>query len=197
MSEHTKEVLPVRPIFDFELMLSLLQETRLGGQVMEQLAETWERWLSELHAVKLDTGKNRYLVIWLGEAAEQDIDGAWEKSPSEGFRLNALAQTMIMCAVYQVLPEVEDAGCAPAPAPTDALRAALEAEGIPYQEPEGPTLCRKFSVLTHFPFRGACDICHLRENCPKANGNAESFHTVELPGMNAAAPESGNFPNER
>ena len=28
----------------------------------------------------------------------------------------------------------------------------------------------KYSVLTPYPFRGACDICYLRKECPKANG---------------------------
>lgn len=38
MSEYNKEMPAVRPVFDMELMLGLLQETRLGGQVMESLA---------------------------------------------------------------------------------------------------------------------------------------------------------------
>lgn len=182
MSEYSKEVLAARPVFDMELMLGLLQETRLGGQVMEDLAEAWERWLPHLRALTLDTEGGRYLAIWLDEDVERDVDATWGRSATEGFRLNALAQTMIMGAVYQVIPEVEAAGCAPAPKPTPALESALKAEGIPYQEPGGPTLCRRFSVLTHVPFRGACDICHLRDHCPKAAANAESFHSVVLPG---------------
>lgn len=182
MSDYSKEMLAVRPVFDMELMLGLLQETRLGGQVMESLADAWERWLPHLRAMTLDTGGKRYLAVWLDEDVERDVDDTWNRSASEGFRLNALAQTMIMGAVYQVIPEVEAAGCAPAPKPTPALEAALAAEGAPYQEPGASTLCRRFSVLTHVPFRGACDICHLREACPKAVVNAESFHTVVLPG---------------
>lgn len=183
---HTTEKLAVRPVFDMELMLGLLQETRLGGQVMETLADAWERWLPLLHALKLETGQGRYLAIWLDETVEGEVDDTWARSATEGFRLNALAQTMIMCAVYQIEPEVEDAGCAPAPRPCDELRDALEAEGIPYQDPSGPTLCRRFSVLTPFPFKGACDICHLRPDCPKAHGAAEAFHSVELPGETPA-----------
>ena len=180
MSEHTREILLVKPIFDMELMLGLLQETRLGGQVMEDLADAWERWLPHLHVMKLDTGKIRYLLVWLDEDVETEVDNTWKESATDGFRLNALAQTMCMCSVYQVEPEVEDAGCAPAPRPTEALRLALETEGIPYQE-DGPTLSRRYAVLTHFPFRGACDICFLQPDCPKANGVQDTaFHTVEL-----------------
>lgn len=182
MSDYSKETLAVRPIFDMELMLGLLQEKRVGGQIMESLANAWERWLPLLHALTLDAGGKRYLVIWLDEGVEREVDESWARSATEGFRLNALAQTMIMGAVYQLIPEVEEAGCAPAPRPTSALSSALEAEGVPYQEPGGPALCRRFSVLTHMPFRGACDICHLSAHCPKAAANAESFHSVELPG---------------
>ena len=182
MSEYSKEMPAVRPVFDMGLMLGLLQETRLGGQVMESLADAWERWLPHLRAMILTVESKQYLAIWLDEDVEREVDDTWGRSATEGFRLNALAQTMIMGAVYQIVPEVEAAGCAPAPKPTSALGAALEAEGVPYQEPGGPTLCRRFSVLTHVPFRGACDICHLRARCPKAAANAESFHSVELPG---------------
>ena len=176
---HTREVLPVKPIFDMELMLGLLQEKRLGGQVMEDLANAWERWLPKLHVVKLDTGKIRYLLVWLDEEVETEVDDLWAKSASDGFRLNALAQTMCMCAVYQVEPDVETAGCAPAPKPTESLREALEREGIPYQE-AGPTLSRRYAVLTHFPFHGACDICFLQKDCPKANGMQDTINTIEL-----------------
>ena len=179
-SAHTQEILPVKPVFDMELMLGLLQETRLGGQVMENLADAWERWLPHLHVMKLDTGKIRYLLVWLDEDVETEVDETWGKSATDGFRLNALAQTMCMCAVHQAEPEVEEAGCAPAPKPTESLRHALAAEGVPYQE-DGPTLSRRYAVLTHFPFRGACDICFLQPDCPKANGSRDSsFHTVEL-----------------
>lgn len=123
--------------------------------------------------LKLDTGKIRYLLIWLDESVEKEVDEAWAKSATEGFRLNALAQTMCMCTVYQAEPEVQDAGCAPAPRPTEALRQALAAEGVPYQE-DGPTLSRRYAVLTHFPFRGACDICVLQPDCPKANGSTDA-----------------------
>ena len=53
MSEYSKEMPAVRPVFDMELMLGLLQETRLGGQVMESLADAWERWQPFLEVVDL------------------------------------------------------------------------------------------------------------------------------------------------
>jgi hypothetical protein len=186
MNEYRREIVPVRPLFDMEHMLGLLRETRLDGEVAEKLAEVWERWLSELRAVVLDAGRGRYLAIWLEEAVEKEVDGVFAASPSEGFRLNALAQTLCMGAVCQILPEVEEAGCAPAPRPDEALRAALAGEGVPLRDPSAPSLCRRFSVLTHYPFRGACDACFLEDNCPGTGGREEAFHSVLLPGEEAA-----------
>ncbi|MBQ3170829.1 MAG: hypothetical protein IJB53_02740, partial [Mailhella sp.] len=147
MSTHTKEVLQVRPISDFELLLGLLSETRLGGSVLEEMANTWERWLPKLHALKIETGKGRYLALWLDPEVEEEVDAERAKSAEYGYRMSALAQTMIQCAVYQLLPEVEEAGCAPAPQPTALLCDALAAEGLDYQE-DTHSILPKYSVLT-------------------------------------------------
>ncbi len=179
MSSYTKKNLDVRPIFDFELLLDLLQEKRLGGKVLEELADTWERWRPLLHAIMLETGNKRYLALWLDTAVEQEVDEQWAKSSEYGYRLSALAQTMCQCAIYQILPEVEEAGCAPAPQPTEALAEALAAEGLDYQTITHSML-PKFSILTYYPFHGACDICHLRGECPKANGQANQFRSFEI-----------------
>ena len=66
-------------------------------------------------------------MVALDESVEQDVDKAWESSPSNAFLYIALAQSMCMAAVHAVIPEVQDAGCAPAPNPTATLREALEA----------------------------------------------------------------------
>ncbi len=181
MAEYTKEVLAVQPYFDMEAVMSLLQETRIGGQVFEYLVNTFERLAKELNAVVLKTEKGDYLAVWLNESVEQEADRIFAEDPEKGFRYNCVGQSVVMNAVYQILPEVEQAGCAPCPEPNEAVAEALKAENIPYIEGE-PTLVRRFSVLTSLPFRGACEICYLREACPKANGQSDSFHSVELPG---------------
>lgn len=181
MSQYTKEILNIQPYFDTEAIMALMQESRLGGKVLEDMVNTFERWSKELNCLALKTKKGDYLAIWLNESVENEVDKKWDEDPEVGFRLNCVGQGLIMNAVYQVMPEVENAGCAPCPAPNDAIEDALKSENIPYKEGE-PTLSRRFSVLTTMPFRGACDICYLNETCPKANGQGDSFHTVELPG---------------
>lgn len=94
---------------------------------------------------------------------------------------------MCMSAVQEVLPQVEDAGCAPAPRPTEALREALSGLGLEYCE-DAPTLNRRFALVTHYPFKGGCEICHLQSNCPKGQGKSEAASVV-LPGYERGAGE--------
>lgn len=182
MSKYTTEILPIKPYFDTESIMGLLQETRLGGKVLEDLVNTFERWSDHLTCKVFKFEKDNYVAVWLDESVEKEIDEKWGDAPETSFRLNCLGQNLVMNAVYQILPDVENAGCAPCPAPNDALAEALKAENIPYIEGE-PTLVRRFSVLTTVPFRGACEICYLKESCPKFNGQSDSFHSVELPGF--------------
>ncbi len=178
---YSKENIDIEPSFDFFSLLELLEEKRLGGEVLDELGDAWDRWLDKLHVYRLKVGKIGYLVTWLDESVEEEIDTKWSESPEDSFRFNCLAQNLIMTAVQTVLPEVLDAGCAPAPKPTDSLIDALEDMQIPYND-DVTALTRRFATLTHFPFRGACEICYLQENCPKAQANAQSFHSVELKG---------------
>ncbi len=177
--EYTKQKIEVEPYFDFFSLLNLLDEKRLGGEIIDELGETWDRWLKHLHVYTLKVGKIGYLVAWLDEEVEKEIDEKWGDSPSDSFRFNCLAQNLIMSTIQDVLPEVEEAGCAPAPKPTDSLIEVLEEVGIPYNQ-NASALSRVFATITHHPFRGACEICYLQEDCPKAKGKADSFYSVEL-----------------
>ncbi len=180
MSSYTYEKIEIEPYFDLELIMRNSEETRIGGQLFERFASLWDKWKNELNVYKVDTGKIKYLVTWLPESVEEEIDNSWAEAPSKAFSDNALAQTLCMGAVHEVLPDVESAGCAPAPRPTDTLRAALSELGVPYKE-DGPSLSRRFAVVTHYPFKGACEICYLQKNCPKGQGQAGAA-TLLLPG---------------
>ena len=176
---HSAEPLAMHPYFDLELIMSLGQETRLGGAVTERLMRMWEQWLSEAHALRIQTDSLAYLAVWLNEKVEEEVDKAWEQSPSDAYLYNTLAQALCMSAVYGLLPETLEAGCAPAPRVTDTLREALSAEGLPYT-PSG-TLARRYAVVTNHPFKGGCEICSLQHACPKAQGAGEDA-SILLPG---------------
>ena len=181
MAEYTVKDIPVVPEFDLELVMATSQETRIGGNLMDALAEAWDCWAPHVRARHIETEKGGLLLIWLDEAVEEDVDEKWEESPSEAFMYNALAQVMCMGAVHALVPQVEEVGCAPAPKPSDVLADALEAEGVPYAVMGEPGLARRFAVLTPYPFRGGCEICALRQECPKVGG--DRGNSVTLPGF--------------
>jgi hypothetical protein len=181
MAGYFSEDLAATPQFDLELFLNTSKETRIGGAVMDFLGNTWDRWLPHARARHIETDCGGYLLAWLEKTVEEEVEEKWKESPSEAFLLNVLAQVMCMGIVHGLLPEVEDAGCAPSPRPTDSLAAALEAEGVPYIKSGEPGLVRRFAVVTPDPFRGSCEICSLREHCPKAGGDGAP--SITLPGF--------------
>ncbi len=181
MSSYTIENIEITPYFDVELIMRTAQETRIGGQAMERITALWQDWVTKIQARTIDTGKVKYLAVWLPESVEDAIDTAWAESPSQAYLDNSVAQTLCMEAVHSVLPQVQDAGCAPAPRPTDTLRAALQEAGIPYKD-KGPILSRLYGVVTHYPFKGACEICSLQQECPKGQGQGGAASVV-LPGF--------------
>ncbi len=178
---YTKEILEDKPSFDMFALLELMQETRMGGEILDELGQKWDEWLEHLHINTLKIGTIGYLLVWLDKKVEEEIDSTWSNSPEESFRFNCLAQCMIMSCVHMVQPMVEEAGCAPAPRPTDNLIDTLEDIGVPYNA-NLSSLSLRFATLTHNPFKGACEICHLQQDCPKAQGKSDSFHSVEIPG---------------
>lgn len=181
MAEFTVKELPAQSEFDLELLMAVSQETRIGGDLMDALSDAWDCWIPHARARQIETEKGSYLLVWLDEAVEDDVDEKWEEAPSEAFMYNALAQVMCMGIVHMLVPQVEEVGCAPAPVPTDALADALEAEGVHYLAVGEPGLSRRFAVVTPYPFRGGCEICALLKKCPKAGGDKGA--SVTLPGF--------------
>ena len=159
------------PYFDLEFFLRTAGETRLDGKEVEACLALWEEWSAALAQKEVEAGGRRFLAVWLEEAVEAAVEAAWENSPSHGYRLNALAQTLCMCAVHERVPEIEDAGCAPVPAASAALASALEAAGLPARAGDALTLGRRYAVVTRIPFGGACEVCILQASCPRSGAS--------------------------
>lgn len=179
MGACTVEKLECTPEFDMIGFMELSQENRIDGKVMQTLTRLWEDWQTKLSVCKLVCGKISYLLVWLPEEVETYVDETWDKTPSEGYLANSLAQYLCMQSVNTILPQVEDVGCAPAPRPTASLKEALAEFDLAYRE-DIEVLNRRFAVVTFYPFRGGCEICHLQPHCPKGNGDSDS--TIVLPG---------------
>ncbi|MBQ9536395.1 MAG: hypothetical protein IJU79_01245 [Desulfovibrionaceae bacterium] len=170
-----------RPTFDLFAFMEMSHENRIGGATLERFEHLWEEWCSSLSAYLIDTGKIKYLVVWLPQSVEELVDKTWKATPSEGFLLNSLAQFLCMSFIQLVLPEVDESSCAPSPRPTPTLRACLEKLGVPYKSPTSSLLSLQYAIVTHYPYRGGCEICHLQDHCPKGQGRAEDASVV-LPG---------------
>lgn len=179
----------VKPYFDMEAFIFLSRETRLGAGAAERLAWLWCQWLELLKVREVSMGEISWLAVWLPENVEDLVDETWGKSPSEGYMVNSLAQFMCMSSVQELLPQVADGACAPSPRPAQALREALAGIGIPYKE-DTPLLSRRYAVVTHYPYRGGCEICYLQSRCPKGQGQAESAGIV-LPGYEREEENKG------
>lgn len=167
-----------RPEFDLEEFMNFAHESRISNEALQHLLSLWEDWSASLNAREIKNGKNSWLALWLPEEIESKVDEIWDKSPGEGFLINSLAQYLCMSAVNDLLPEIGDGGCAPAPRPHPDLARGLEEIGLGQM---GPALARRYAIVTYFPFRGGCEICNLQEDCPRNLGEP-AFATVTLPG---------------
>lgn len=178
MSEPIITDLPVQPFFELEDFMNFSKENRLDSDTLEVLATFWEKWTNLLRASRLESGKNSWMVVWLPKSIENSIDETWAEKPSQGFLMNCLAQYMCMTAVQELVPQTGLAGCAPAPGPHPMLRQGLRSLGLASHDGH---LENRYAVVTHFPFRGGCEVCSLSDTCPKKNGS-ETFASILLPG---------------
>ena len=169
-----------QPYFDMELFLATAETTRLDGTTLDMCLERWRTWSNWLQIRTVTVNGGTFLAAWLEEDVEREVDAAWNTSPSEGFILNALAQTLCMCLVHERIPEIEEAGCAPLPRPSVALVEALVDAGLPAAADAALRFGRKYAVVTPAPFGGGCEICALQETCPRSGANGDAAFT--LPG---------------
>lgn len=179
--------LSAQPCFDLESFMNFARETRLSGEEFELLARLWEEWLAIAQAARISEGKDSWLAVWLPEEVERAIDETWRESPGKGLLLNSLAQYLCMAIVADLVPQIENMGCAPTPAPVEPLNQALLAIGAAMPGAPGQRTLRRFAVLTHYPFKGGCEICAFRESCPK-NGAQAEMPGFTLPGHERGEP---------
>ncbi len=169
--------LAVEPDFDVSTFLFLAQIDQAGPQEMLAVLATWEKWLPLLKIHQLGERKG-HVLVYLDEAVEEEVDAIWKESPSEGFKHEAIAQTMIMGTLKALMPELGEKECAPVPEPTKPLRRTVEKLGLTMQE--SGALSRKYATITPYPHRYGCERCHLKGSCIK-NMNLDFSGLVSKP----------------
>lgn len=171
----------IQPCFDLEEFLGFAQETRIARETLEQILNLWEKWSGKLEAVELMYGSRSWLAIWLPEEVESEVDKAWQESPGQGFLANSLAQYLCMASVGELLPQTVELGCAPTPSPDEIPGESLVEIGMGLAGVPGQRTLRRYGILTPYPFQGGCEICSLRQGCPKL-GQRQSLPSFTLPG---------------
>ena len=168
MPKYNLEKLNPVPEFDMVFYMEIAGETRLDQDMLEEFEPRWDEWVKMLHAYKLTNteGEGTFLLLYLEESVEDQIEGIWQDSPSFGMLFHNLAITMVMSAAQGFLPELADGRCAPLPQPGQGVLDAFESLGLTWNE-EG-TVNRKFAVFTLYPYSAGCEVCMLSEKCPKS-----------------------------
>ncbi|MFP4167921.1 MAG: hypothetical protein ACLFSY_03610 [Desulfonatronovibrionaceae bacterium] len=158
--------LAIHPPLDLEMYMVLSQSKGLEGGETVGLIQAWERMSANLEVYRLGEKKG-YVAAYLARDIEDELERAWESSPSEGFKYQCLAQTLIMGALRQLLPELETHQCAPVPKPNKHLKRSLAQVDLEFSN--AGALNYKYSTLTYYPYRGGCELCYLKDSCPKYN----------------------------
>ncbi|MFN2269074.1 MAG: hypothetical protein ABR542_04180 [Desulfonatronovibrio sp.] len=152
--------------FDLETFMGLAQLKGLEGKETVEMIEFWNKWYPGMK-ILIFGRKRGYVAIYMEKEIEDEIDSIWEQSPSKGFKLQALVQTMIVGTLRELMPEIRSDQCAPVPKPGTVLKKSLSKKGLEFYD-QG-SLNYKYSTLTYYPYRGGCDLCYLESSCPKIN----------------------------
>ncbi|MDD4953069.1 MAG: hypothetical protein PHV85_11010 [Desulfovibrionaceae bacterium] len=162
----------ISPEFDMFSYCELAGDNRLDQETLDELGERWDQWTGRIKAFELlnPVGGAKYLLIFMDQEVEQDIEEAWRESPVMGLALHNLAICMVMSAAQGLIPELAEGSCAPLPKPGPAIQEAFEDLGLAWSV-EG-TINRRFAVFTPYPYAGGCEICYLEQTCPRSRTKA-------------------------
>ncbi len=152
--------------FDLPTYMTLGQTGDLEGREVAELLGYWDKWSKGLNAYVLGKG-NGYLALFMDREVEDAVDELWDKSASQGFKLQALVQSMVACALQSLIPKIGSDQCAPVPRPNKILKKSLSRIGLEFSN-QG-TLNYRFSTLTFYPYKDGCPVCYLASSCPKLN----------------------------
>jgi hypothetical protein len=166
MGKIIREKLDVTPGFDMLHYMEIADLPRMEQEEADRLAARFGEWTPALRAYRFDLGRRKgYVLIFLEKNVEDEVEAAWQISPSDGFSLHNLAIALVMGAAAQVVPEVADGGCAPLPRPDRDMLRQFKILDLEWN-PSG-TVNRQYAVFTPMPYAGGCPVCMLQESCPK------------------------------
>ena len=167
------------------IYMEISGSNRIEQKTLELFETSWSAWKDLFKAFKFLPGEGRakarrsvadaandadtrpgHVLMYLEKDVEEAVEAAWRRSPSEGFALHNLAISMVMTGVRQVVPEVDAGACAPLQSPDRDIRRRFEKMGLEWNE--AGNVNRQYAVFTPQPYVGGCEICMMRESCPKS-----------------------------
>jgi hypothetical protein len=165
----TLEKIQTQPEFDMEYYMEISGLMRIEQELAECLEKYWFKWQDELKAFKMEPTKkdadDGFLLVYLDTETESEVQRAFEENSHHGFAYHHLAITLVMCAAQSVMPELIG-GCMPTPTPTREARKKFKKLGLEWDE-QG-TINRTYIVLTPYPYKGGCEVCHSCDTCPSS-----------------------------
>ncbi len=158
-----------KPEFDIIYYMEIAGESRIEQDIMDEFEPFWDKWTkNNLKAYEIvnPDGEGKFVLIYLDQEVDDNIEGIWQDSPTHGLLFHALAITMVMSTAQGFVPELNAGQCAPLPRPGDRMLDVFKELGLTWNQ-EG-TVNRKYAVLTPYPYNGGCEVCYMSDNCPKS-----------------------------
>lgn len=165
MGAYTISPLTSSQAFDRAAFCELSRAGDLPAEELAWLAGLWEGFADRLHAHQVVNTTRSWLLAWMDESVEIDVDRLWGVSPRRGYLAHCLALTRLMALAAAQVPEVAECGCAPVPEPTPEVAQAAEELGL-FITPDH-ALSRRYALLTPAPYAGGCETCYLAADCPR------------------------------
>ncbi len=155
-----------RPRFDPAAFARTAQAGELTPDLAARMGALWPRFTEAVNAWRIEAEDGGvWLLLWLDETLEREVEARFAASPLFGFLEHALAVHAVMAAAALVEPALAEHGCAPVPAPHPAVAEAARRLGLSW--PEKDTMNRRYALLTALPFGGGCAGCVLARDCPR------------------------------
>jgi len=163
------DAIQTAPEFDLEYYMEISGLMRVEQELMELLEQYWKKWGAQVKAYQMEPTKpgagDGFLLVYLDEDVEAEVQQAFERAPQHGFAFHNLAITLALSAAQSVMPELIGA-CMPMPTPSREAKKKFKKLGLEWNE-EGK-MNRNYMVFTAYPYQGGCEVCHSCDTCPSS-----------------------------
>ena len=88
-----------KPEFDIVYYMDIAGESRIDQELMDEFEPFWDRWAKDnlkAYEIKNPEGEGKFVLIYLDQEVDDNIEGIWQDSPTHGLLFHALAITMVM-----------------------------------------------------------------------------------------------------